>query len=263
MNWYERFYPYWTNGTLGQSDGDTGDSSQRLATFWILMSVLGYKSKVHYEETISKHEIVSGRYRRSPILSYWGSDPTNFSRDQHSIMILAFGMLDDKKRIKESLWAIAKRFGFHQNFLRGTDDPTKYWKIPDVVTPAELASFIRGLDLYVLYPFLWILDLFFFPDFYFRKLHKWDADNMLCSHLIFANEKMPTLWSRIAFHCYYFTDFRARLWNYHCTNNGIKPLYDLFIYVYDHLRGRYEAGFIDRIIIRIIKLCIKSNSKEL
>lgn len=260
INWHEKFYPYWREETLAQSDGDTGDSSQRIATFWILMTVLGYQSKPHYERSIKAHEIVDGRYRRSPVKDYWGSDPTNFSRDQHSIMILAFGMVGDKKRILHSLKAIAFRLGFHQNFLRGTDDPTKYWKIPDVVTPAELGSFIRGLDIYVLYPVLWILDLFLFLDIWFRKSHLWDADNMHCLHLIFANEKMPTLWSRICFHHYEYTDFKARLWNYHCTNNGIKPLYELFISAYDSLRGKYESNFLDRCIINFFKLCFKSNS---
>lgn len=132
MSWYDKFYPYWKESTLAQADGDTGDSSQRVGTFWVLMHFIGFFSLPMYEQSIKAHEVVGGRYRRSPILSFWGSDPTNFSRDQHSILNLCFAIVGDKKRLKESYKDLALRFGLHQNFLKGTDDPERRWKMPDL-----------------------------------------------------------------------------------------------------------------------------------
>lgn len=260
MSWYEKFQPYWHQDTLSQSNGDGGDSSQRVGTFYVLLKILGIELKPQYELSMKAHEIVGGRYRRFPEPTYWGSDPTNFSRDQQLILNLCFASVGDKKRLKESYKAIALRLGFHQNFLRGTDDPTKYWKVPDFITPAELGIFIRGLDLWVLYPVLVFLDFFFVLDLWLRKLKPWDADNMLAQVLFYASYKMPTFWSRLVFHLYGLTDFKERLWEYHCTLDGIKPLHELFISAYDELRSRHEKHFFDRCVIRVIKLFNPSHS---
>lgn len=260
MGWYEKFQPYWHHDTLSQSSGDGGDSSQRVGTFYVLLKILGIELKPQYELSMKAHEIVGGRYRRFPLQSYWGSDPTNFSRDQHVILNLCFASVGDKKRLMESLKAIAKRLGFHQNFLRGTDDPERCWKCPDFITPAQLGIFIRGLDLYILYPFLLFLDFFFVLDLFFRKYKLWDADNMLAQILMYASYKMPTPWSRLVFHLYRLTDFKQRLWEYHCTLDGIKPLHELFINAYDELRSRYEKCFFDRCVNRVIRMFYPSHS---
>lgn len=256
-SWYEKFQPYWREGTLAQADGDTGDSSQRVGTFWTLMSFIGIHLKPMYESSIKAHEVVPGRYRRSPIQNFWGSDPTNFSRDQHSILMLCFAAVGDKKRLVQSFLPIVKHFGFHQNFLRGTDDPEKRWKCPDFITPFQLTNFIRGMDLYFLYPILLILDWAFVLDFIFRKYHPWDYDNMMAQNLMFASVKMPTPISRLCFHFYSLTDFRERLYQYHSTGNGIKPLHELYLTAYDSLRGKHEKNVIDRFIVRIVGLCGK------
>lgn len=257
--WYQKFQSYWKENTLAQEDGDTGDSCQRIGTYWTLLSFIGItreQLKPHYELTIRAHEIVPGRYRRSPIENYWGSDPTNLSRDQQSILNLAFASQGDKKRLQESCIAIAKRGGFHQNFLRGTDDPTKYWKIPDFITPSQLCVYIRGMDLVLLYPILLVLDLTILLDLYLRKFNKWDADNMMAQTIFYSCQKYPTPWSRIAFHLYGITDFKKCLFNYHAIGNGIKPLLDLYLAAYDNLRGQYEKNPFDRFILCIIKwLC--------
>jgi len=261
------FREYYRGNTIAQADGDTGDSSQRVGTFWVLLSFLGVKRDKNidfYETMIKAHEIVPGRYRRSPIQDYWGSDPTNFSRDQQSILTLAFAAQGDKKRFKDSMFAVLKRGGFYQNFLRGTDDPTKYWKVPDFITLYQLGLAIRGLDLWLLYPLLLVIDLGLFLDLGFRKTHLWDADNMFAQNLFYASYRYPTPWSRIVFHLYGLTDFTERLHTYHTTSNGIKPLYDLYVAAYDRLRGIYETNRFDRVVIRIIKLCFndKKNNRN-
>lgn len=259
MNWYEKFQPYWKLESLAQSDGDTGDSAQRVSTFLVLTEILNFNLRLQYEKSMRAHEIVPGRYRRSPVPDYWGSDPTNFSRDQQSILMLCFAINKDKKRLKESMWAIAKRGGFHQNFLRGTDDPTKYWKIPDFLTPFELSVFIRGMDLWILYPLLYVLDLPLILDFLFRKFHKWDYDNMMAQNLFYARIKYPTLVSKLCFASYKYTDFLDCLNNYHTSLNGIKPLAELYKSAYDFLRSKYENSFTDRFIDLIFRLCNTQN----
>lgn len=248
-SWYEKFQPYWVQDTLAQADGDTGDSAQRVATFFVLINILGIKLKPMYELSMRAHEIVGGRFRRSPIFSFWGSDPTNFSRDQHSILNLCFAINGDKKRLSESYKQIALRLGFHQNFLRGTDDPERRWKIPDFFTPNELSIFIRGMDYYFLYPVLLITDLALILDFWLRKYKLWDSDNMLAQNLFYSSHKMPTPWSRICFHLYSKTDFLIRIEHYHTSGNGIKPLNELYVAAYHKLRGEYEKNIVDRFIM--------------
>lgn len=255
MSWYEKFQPYWKLNTLAQSDGDTGDSSQRVGTFFTLFKMMEIDLRLSYKYSMEAHEIVPGRYVRSPVPNYWGNDPTNFSRDQQSILTLCFAINEDKKRLKESMWAIAKRGGFHQNFLRGTDDPTKYWKIPDFLTPFELSVFIRGMDIWILYPLLYVLDLPFFLDFIFRKFHTWDYDNMMAQNLFYARIKHPTLISKIFFAAYSHTDFMSRINYYHTSGNGIKPLAELYESAYDFLRSKYEDSYTTRFINFIFKLC--------
>lgn len=262
-NWYSEFYPYWKEETLAQYDGDTGDSSQRVGTFWVLMHYIGFFSDPMYSRSIKSHEIVPGRYRRSPIQSFWGSDPTNFSRDQHSILNLCFAVVGDKKRLLESYKDFIFRFGFHQNMLRGTDDPEKRWKIPDIMTPNQFSVFIRGMDLIVFYPILLILDLFFFLDLIFRKTHLWDADNMGVQNVMYAATKYPTPWSIIVFHLYAKTDFKERLKHYHTSGNGIKPLYDLYLLAYDTVRRKNEKNIFDRIVISTFRVRHEDISKEL
>ncbi|OPZ24514.1 MAG: hypothetical protein BWZ03_00147 [bacterium ADurb.BinA186] len=259
-DWVEKFKDYWRENTLAQSDGDTGDSSQRIGTFWALIGLQNLAVSMNfYVDTVKAHEIYPGRYMRSPVKGYWGNDPTNFSRDQHSILMIAFAVMGDKLRLKKSMLEIFKRAGFHQNFLRGTDDIPRKWKCPDFLTPFELTVAIRGLGLWYLYPVLLVLDLAFFLDFWFRKLHVWDYDNMMATNLFYASKVLPTPWSRISFHAYELTDFKQRIHHYHTSSNGIKPLYDLFISTYDHLRGKYAENFIDRLLIRFFKLWNKTD----
>lgn len=108
-----------------------------------------------------------------------------------------------------------------------------------------------------------IFDLLFFLDFIFRKLHKWDADNMLAQNLFYASYKMPTPWSRICFHLYSRTDFLARLKIYHTSSNGIKPLYELYVVAYDFLWRQHEDNTFDKFIMFIFRVRYEDISQEL
>lgn len=220
-------------GVVTQVDGDTGDSAQRTATLVILSMLLENGSAgpgLVYQRMLTVLKVGRGRFTRSPLPSHWGSDPTNFSRDQHSMLMLAMAIMGDKKELKETFMEIVKRGGFHQNFLRGTDDIERRWKCPDIIAPTQLSVMIRGLNLKLLYPILTLLDLGFLLDLIFRKNKPWDYDNMLAPNLMFAAVVMPTFVSRFACRKYGETDFIARVKNYHdpVSGNGIAGMGELF-----------------------------------
>lgn len=252
---------------LGQKDLDQGDGSQRDGHFFSLAKLLnapkdfmGRDLSIGYNVTMMQHEAAPGLYRRSPNPSYWGHNPNNFSRDQHSIMKTAMAIMGDKKRLKEAFYALIKRCGFHQNYHIGTDVPaekpwsvkimikvykfftgkdTDYWKVPDIMTPNEVSTFIRGMNYWLLYPVLVVLDFLFILDLQFRKTHLWDADNMIALHLLYANHKFVTPFSKLAMKLYLKTDFMDRIKNYYDASgdkNGLQPMGDLFEMAYRELQ---------------------------
>lgn len=235
-------------GALGQKDKDQGDSSQRDGLAYALLALLkapvdhlGRPLAQGYEETVKLHEAAPGLYRRSPDPSYWGYNPNNFSRDQHSVLRIAMGANGDKKRVKESLKMMAKRFAFHQNTHKGTDDPENKWKVPDIMTPAEVAAAIRSLGIISLYPVLVVLDLFMLLDLVLRQVltsDDWDGDNMMALNFLYAYKKMPTPVSWLTMKLYKRTNFMDHIKNYYSEadgSNGIEPLYELYKLAYEEL----------------------------
>ena len=242
--------PYISLGAIGQKDGDQGDSSQRDGLFYALAGLLkapvapmGQNLDQGWQEAVKAHEAAPGLYRRSPDPSYWGYNPNNFSRDQHSILRIGMAVMGDKVRIKQSAWAMLKRLGFHQNYHIGTDTTGKWWhdyKIPDIMTPAEVSVIIRGLSIWYLYPVLVLLDLAFFMDLAIRKYGglKHDSDNMLAINLLYANKKYMTPCSWLAMKLYKRTDFMSYIEKYYSEadgNNGIEPLAQLYKLAFDKL----------------------------
>lgn len=224
-------------GVVTQQDGDTGDSAQRTAALVILSHLLnppGTTSATPIMEVYTRMRTVlkvgRGRFTRSPLPSHWGSDPTNFSRDQHSILMIAMALMNDKIELKETFSEILRRGGFHQNFLRGTDDIERRWKCPDFLSPSELGVLIRGLNFKLLLPILILLDLGFLVDLRLRKKRPWDYDNMLAPSLMFAATRMSTVVSRYAYRKYAATDWLDRVKNYHDpeTGNGVVGMFELF-----------------------------------
>lgn len=219
-------------GIVVQKDGDSGDSAQRTATLVVVLSLLGEGFGYVYDRMILFLKVSKGRYRRSSIPGHWGNDPTNFSRDQHSILMLAMAVAGDREELKESFLEILKRGGFHQNFMRGTDDFNRFWKLPDFISPTEISVFIRGMNFRFLKPALFLLDLGLLVDLRLRLRQPWDYDNMFAQNLFYANKVMPTPIARLALSKYAKTDFRERILEYHSTegsSNGVDGLGELYI----------------------------------
>lgn len=229
------------DGVVVQNDGDSGDTAQRCGTVVSLIKLMGFDPDsfgISYQKMISQLKVGHGRYRRSPF-DGWYSDPTNLSRDQLSILMLAMALVGDKKELKEASKEIAMRGGFMQNMLRGADDPERRWKCPDFMTPGLLAVIIRGLDAWYLYPILCILDVFYMFDLIFRKYHLWDADNMLAQNLWYARSKYPTPAIYITLKLYVKTDYLEQLKHYHAEGNGVPAIYEMFLDVHQKLSIKY------------------------
>lgn len=241
------------SGLICQISGDQGDTCQRVGTFYFLAYILGLNMSYRNEDILTNFfsdiakltagSFGSGRYRRhnNPNAG-WYSD-RQLSRDQKSILVLSMATYGLKSRIKEAFKDNTSRIFLHQNTL---DDDGVSLKFPDVMVPNEFSVMIRGLEIWYLYPLLYILDLSFLLEiFIFRKTKLWDYDNMLCQQIMFAVLKRPTLISKLAFKLYQKTDFLDRIKAYHKDfSNGIPALYDMFVDANDKLiRGNYVKIF--------------------
>ena len=224
----DRFKPFYNNATITQANGDSGDSCQRVGTYLFLNWILGKKSATEYTHLTYALQSTRGRFRRSPDVNHWGSRPSNLSRDQLSVMRLALSAYGDKT-FNITYWKQFLRLGFHQNFLRGTDDPDECWKIPDVMTPEELTCFIRHNRIWILYPLVFCLDLLLLLFLLYRDPNSWDADNMHAQKLYYSILFMNTPVANIAFGLYAKTNYLERIDNYYALeNNGIPPMAELY-----------------------------------
>lgn len=214
------YYGY--DGLICQRDGDQGDTAQREG-----LNLCLNPSSERLALVKSKLKVSKGIYRRNSDPDHWGSNPNNLSRDQRAMLELAFAMNGDKQELSEAACYIGKRFGFHQNVHPGTDAAEGFRKVPDVVSPGELAVYIRGLDKWWLRPLLYVLDLGLLVDIKYRK--KWDGANMGAINILYANQKYPTLVAKLAKKMCPWTDYKKEIINYYSDdNNGIPALGEMY-----------------------------------
>lgn len=233
---YQQISTQVVNAEIRQADGDSGDSAQRDGFFYAITGLIDANeiAEAHnfgYEAAMKAHEVFGGYYRRTNNANHWGYSGSNCSRDQLSALRLAFAVQKDKKRLWQSLLGLYLRYGLHQNYKRGTDcSGLKCYKVPDFMHPQELAVFIRGLNLWALKPLLYILDLTFLGDLYFRK-NSGDYDNMLVPQLAYANLKLSTPVSRFAWRLLDKEDALKKVERYHSVGpekNGIRGYAELY-----------------------------------
>lgn len=209
-------------------DGDSGDSCQRTGTFIFLNWILGNKSPVVAGEMFYSLQSSRGRFRRSSDPNHWGYRPSNLSRDQLSVMRLALSVYQYKV-FNLTYWKQVKRLGLHQNFLRGTDDSDECWKIPDIISPEEVAVWIRHNKIWTLYPLVFCIDLLSLLFVIYRNPNSWDADNMNAIRMYYSLKFMPTPVAKLAFALYTKTNYLDRIDNYYSKeNNGIPPMAKLY-----------------------------------
>ncbi len=231
MDKIENYFGY--DGLIAQKDGDSGDTAQREGLYISLLNLSSSsdESRQRFLSSIDKLEVRDGVYRRCSNPHHWGSNPNNLSRDQRAMLELAMALQKDKWWLKRSALYIIKRCGFHQNTHPGTDAPKDMWKVPDIVSPGELAVYIRGLDLKLLYPLLYLLDIGLLIDIKTRK--KWDGANMSAINILYANSVMPTFFSKLALKMIPKLEYIKEIRNYYTNenNNGIPPLGEMYVKV--------------------------------
>lgn len=245
-----KFTPYrhGINGLLCQKDFDQGDTANRTGIYYTLLALIdahdddkGRLVAGGFRADLDKLTASDGVFRRANDASRWYSWPGCFSRDQHATLILAAAANKDKR----SLWNLTKRFflrlGFHQNTYDMGADSKRV--IPDILSPGEITTIIRGFRLYPLYPVLCILDVLLCADNYFRKNNLWDADNLIAARLMYDLKNMPTPGTFLNRYFYRKTDYKARILNnYAAENNGIPPLGELYVNVATELLDRRMCG---------------------
>jgi len=221
-------------GLYVQNSGDGGDAAHRTGLAYALQGLIYPEDK----KTIGNIWNAITRNLRTSNWGYaefirhphplpgceWQADPQCFSRDQASRLILGFAINGDKNLIKSWFKAMASRAFFHQN-NKAYD--TGKWKVPDVIGPGEIRNVIRGLDLWYLYPVLFLLDLLFITDIYTRS--KWDGASLYVPDLKYAQVKYPTPASKLANYLNDYTPWLDEvLVNHSVEKNGCVELQELF-----------------------------------
>lgn len=249
-------------GLIAQKDFDGGDCANRTGVYYTLLALLnmpfddvGRATVNGLNKDISR--LTSGEeYIRHPHPKEWWSNPRYFSRDQHSMLMLAAAANKDKKLLWRLVKPIIKRFGFHQN---DREDSNNKWKVPDILSPGELSVLIRGFKIIPLYPLLYIIDLFLITDNYFRNKQLWDYDNLVAARLMYEQQNWPTFLTEINCYLYAKNDHKDRiLFNYSEEKNGIPPLGELYAYACElRLGWRRNEAFLPQFIRRMKALLWK------
>lgn len=254
---------------ISQASGDMGDSLQRTSTYHSIMKLLNESIadrdipiEESYKKDMDQLEPIPGWFRRSPDPNYWGSSVHNCSRDQLSQARITMGLYGDKERLWRSVKAQTKRFGFHQNkhgnYVMEKDciswkdaiahsiklwsagmmeDLKSFWqmdarpRVPDISTPGEIGTIIRGMGWWWLYPVLCIVDIFLLLENNIIKSNAWDSANMSCMVMIYANHKYPTPFSKLAWRNLDKEMCKAQIRHYY--SDGIPPLGEMYCELID------------------------------
>ena len=239
---YEDILKYRAAGSIiAQADKNQGDSANREGVFVTLTTLAG---KYPYNEfamdrfrsvVIPALKVGFGTYRRGVTPGEWYTKPDNFTRDQRAMLEMGMAVSGMNRELFESMLKIILRGGFHQNTRHGTDDPKNRWKVPDIITPGQMTTYIRGLATSKLaqmatQPILMLLDLGLLVDIGLRG-DSHDIDNMLATKMLFDYKVNSTFVSRFAMRKYITTDFLQKIKENYAEGdekNGIAPMADLF-----------------------------------
>lgn len=200
---------------------DFGDGCHRIMMHLILQVWNGCpytwnEETIFYSYKIAKKSLECenspNKYRRHPDPDWWYSDCDRFSRDQAIALTIAMGTFKDKPSLK----------GFAKNhkFLMTNTMPNGVWKdpdehaekaarwvfwtdkkkLPDFTGPKLWSVYIRGLDLWWLYPLLCVFDVLLVLNAINRRFTK-DKDPL--NHFLtleYAQRKYKTPMSILADH---------------------------------------------------------------
>lgn len=241
-------------GLISQLDKDMGDTLQRTGSYYTLLFYLGAtrddlgRSLLKgFDQDLKALTASAGIYRRSNDPDYWGYDFRNCSRDQIFAAQAAIVAFRDFKRGRTLFLEFVKRGFLNQNTRNNWQYPWEKpfeWKAPDLPTPSQISLLLRGVGSSLLYPAIWVMDMFILIDVkFFRNQNErelWDYDIKQLPGLIAANSYLPTLWSRWGMKIYLQQkeDIQSRVHYYNLEKfNGIKPMADLYVLALSKLEG--------------------------
>lgn len=197
------------------SKENAGDSSHRTCMYIIGWLFSKYGPLIIDPYTSIRTMFNKGDPIRHPSKGWW-SDKDRFSRDQQSALVIAMAVYGYTNMLLELLLRHLARFGFFTNTRRNgatkenhgklkySDSDERYnydYKIADFITPEFTALYIRGLNWWLLYPLLWVLDIQTLADSIILRLKpKQDILNhvLICEY---TSRKWPTLWTWLANKC--------------------------------------------------------------
>jgi len=234
------------HGVIVQANGDGGDSCNRLAHYYAALEILGAPqddlNRPPYDGFhISLARLTAllpfGRFRRNPDSSKWYNDPDNVTRDQMSPMIAAMALLGTDRtlaaHVKRRLKRCMLHFSTHDQ-VEGQPGKVKL-KLPDLPSPQELASIVRGLSVTWLYWTLPLLDALLLWE-----VKRCNADRIregqVLLHLAVALKLQPSNSARKAAELLEkkqedLTIGLRRYYSEDISRNGIRPLGELMVAV--------------------------------
>lgn len=247
-------------GLISQLDKDMGDTLQRTGSYYTLLFYLGSSKddlgrniSDGFNQDLKALTVSEGIYRRSNDPDYWGYDFRNCSRDQIFAAQAAIVAFRDFQRGRSLFVQFFKRGFLNQNTRNNWEYPWEKpweWKTPDVPTPSQISLLLRGVGSSLLYPAIWLMDMFILVDVqFFRNRNSrelWDYDIKQLPGLIAANAYLPTIWSRLGMKIYLKQkeDIQSRVYYYNLGKfNGIKPMADLYVLTLNKLEGEDISGF--------------------
>jgi len=224
-----------------QKDGDGGDTLNRVAHFCGALKILDSNSSEPVLQLYLNricNGLPAGRYRRHPDTNKWYSNPDNVTRDQMSPTIAALILNGLTVKLKQHLRLRVRRGLLHfstQDQVEGKPGAVKH-KLPDLPGLPELANIIRGLNIRVLYPLLYVLDL--------ATLASVGSDlreGQVILNLAVAESNMSTFVSKWAIKKLKAKETAAMELRYYYREsdggNGIEPLGELMIMAMNKLTG--------------------------
>lgn len=163
---------------------DGGDSCHFIGLYYYCLrrapSVLFYRpgyygnlpGRLIASEAMLKSRTYWGGYKRHPDTRHWYGGDNRMSRDQWTPMLGSLALWELRPQLRAQLWDYAKRgliftTNTRKNGSSANNDGVEYapgkfrdysWKVPDLALFDIWALFIRGLNLWYLYPILLIAD---------------------------------------------------------------------------------------------------------
>lgn len=195
--------------------GDAGDSLNRTA----VIRALTYLGSMPWPIDFNTFEVLGdgkGKYRRHWDSNKWYSDFDRTSRDQLTPLLIWYGATSYTHLLREMFKDHLKRallfaYNTRRNYVYPTEAETiaknppdsgvvwNYgWKVPDLTGPEIWALYIRGFQLKLLYPLLYLFDLQTLAGSLALRLKPYDDVINHALILEYGRVRMDTLWMKIA-----------------------------------------------------------------